>query len=487
MSQLYAPPRNPDAVKAVIAALQDQFGRRLQAGTAICEQHGSTTTWIANQPPDAVVYPNATQEVQRIVHCCAQHGVPIIPFGAGTSLEGQVNAPAGGISVDFRDMNQVLAVNADDLDCRVQPGLQRMALNHYLRDTGLFFPVDPGADASLGGMASTRASGTNAVRYGTMKDAVIAVEAVLPNGEVMTSARRARKSATGYDLTRLMVGAEGTLGLITELTLRLHGIPEAVAAATCQFPDIEAASMAVIQAIQMGLPIARVELLDAQSVSAVNRYSDLSLPEDPLLLLEFHGSETSVAEQSQMFGQIAADNRGAAFEWTTRAEDRTRLWQARHDAYWAILALRPDARGIVTDVCVPVSALARCVSEAQAKADELGLMAPILGHVGDGNFHVIPLINLRDAKEVDRAKAYVGWLNELAIQHDGTCTGEHGIGQGKADYLVQELGAEAVTMMRAIKRAVDPNNIMNPGKIFDLGNQPPLRASPDWTDRKRMG
>lgn len=474
MSQLSAPPRNPGAVKAVTATLTDHFGSRLQTGAAICEQHGSTTTWIANQPPDVVIYPNSTQEVQRIVQCCAQHRVPIIPFGAGTSLEGQVNAPAGGISVDFRDMNQVLAVNAEDLDCRVQPGLQRMALNHYLRDTGLFFPVDPGADASLGGMASTRASGTNAVRYGTMKDAVIAVEAVLPNGSVMTSARRARKTATGYDLTRLMVGAEGTLGLITELTLRLHGIPEAIAAATCQFPNVEAACTAVIQAIQMGLPIARVELLDSQSVSAVNRHSDLSLPETPLLLLEFHGSHASVAEQSQVFGDIAADNGGAGFEWTTRAEDRTRLWQARHDAYWAILALRPAARGIVTDVCVPVSALASCVSAAQAKADALGLMAPILGHVGDGNFHVIPLIDLTDTDEVERARGFVGWLNDLAIQHDGTCTGEHGIGQGKADYLVRELGGEAVGMMRAIKQAVDPDNIMNPGKIFDLGNRPPL-------------
>lgn len=472
--QFTLPPRDTEAVSRVVEDLKSRLGERLQTGEAIRQQHGHTTTWMETQAPDAVAFVNSTEEVQAVVRACAANRVPVIPFGTGTSLEGHVNAPAGGICVDMSGMNKVLEVNAEDLDCRVQPGVTRSALNTYLRDTGLFFPVDPGADASLGGMASTRASGTNAVRYGTMREAVLGVKAVLPNGEVMTSAHRARKSAAGYDLTRLMVGAEGTLGLITELTLRLHGIPEAISAATCSFPTIEDACNTVIETLQFGIPVARIELLDAQSVGAVNVYSKLSLPETPLLLLEFHGSEAGVAEQAEAFGELAAGHGASGFTWTGNAEERTKLWQARHDAYWATHGLRPGCKSMSTDVCVPVSALATCVAQAQAKAAELGLLAPILGHVGDGNFHVLLPIDTDDADEVGRAETFIGWLNDLAISHDGTCTGEHGVGQGKARYLPRELGPEALSVMRAVKGAIDPQNIMNPGKIFDMGNHAPV-------------
>lgn len=468
------PPRDPDATARALDKLGGVFGDRCQSGKAICEQHGHTATWMATQPPDAVVWPESTDEVQTLVRICAAEQVPVIGFGAGTSLEGHVNAPAGGVSVDFTRMNAVLAVHAEDMDCTIQPGVTRKALNTHLRDTGLFFPVDPGADATLGGMASTRASGTNAVRYGTMRDAVLGLKAVLPDGELVTTAHRARKSSAGYDLTRLMIGSEGTLGLITELTLRLHGIPEAISAATCSFPTLEAACNAVIATLQYGVPVARIELLDALTVGAVNAYSNLSLPVAPLLLLEFHGSEASVAEQAEAFGTISDEFGATGFDWTVNAEDRNRLWQARHDAYWACHALRPGLKSMSTDVCVPVSHLATCVTQAQARASELGFVAPVLGHVGDGNFHVLLQVDTSDPAEVRAAVDYVGWLNELAIAHDGTCTGEHGIGQGKAKYLSRELGPEALGMMRAIKRAIDPHNIMNPGKIFDLGNAGPI-------------
>jgi D-lactate dehydrogenase (cytochrome) len=457
-------PRDAKAIEAVVSVLGQRFGTRLQSGQAIRDQHGHTTTWIANQPPDAVVFPASTQDVSEILRICADHRVPVIPFGTGTSLEGQVNAPGGGISLDLSQMKGILAVHAEDLDCVVQPGVTRKELNAHLRDQGLFFPIDPGADASLGGMASTRASGTNAVRYGTMKDNVLAVEAVLADGRVIRTARRARKSSAGYDLTRLFVGAEGTLGIITELTLRLHGIPEAMSSATCTFPTVHAACAAVIQTIQMGIPVARMELLDALTVKAVNAYSKLSLPEAPLLLLEFHGSAAGVAEQAETFGQIADDCGGTGFSWTTSPEERTRLWQARHDAYWATVALRPGARALATDVCVPISRLAECVEAARARAEALGLIAPILGHVGDGNFHVTPLVDVSDADEIARTEGFVGWLADLAISMDGTCTGEHGIGQGKRAYLRRELG-EAVDVMVAIKSALDPQGILNPGKI----------------------
>jgi len=465
MATITALPRKEDAIATVVPILKQRLGDRLQTGAAIREQHGNTTTWILNQPPDAVAFPESTEEVADIVRTCADHGVPIIPFGTGTSLEGHVNAPAGGISIDLGRMNNVLAVHADDLDVVIQPGVTRSRLNEHLRDQGLFFPIDPGADASLGGMAATRASGTNAVRYGTMKDNVVALEIVLPDGRVIQTAQRARKSSAGYDLTRLFVGAEGTLGIITELTLRLQGIPEAMSSATCSFPSIEAACSAVIMTIQMGVPVARIELLDPLTVKAVNAYSKLSLPERPLLLLEFHGSESSVAEQAETFGEIAGDSGGTGFAWTTSPEERTKLWQARHDVYWATCALRPGARALATDVCVPISRLAECVEAARAKASELSLIAPIVGHVGDGNFHVTPVVDLEDADEFARTEQFVGWLNDLAISMEGTCTGEHGIGQGKKPYLRRELG-EAVDVMAAIKAAIDPKGIMNPGKIL---------------------
>ena len=457
-------PRNETGIETVLGVLKQRFGERFQTGQAIREQHGHTTTWIENQPPDAVVFPASTQEVADIVAVCAEHRVPVIPYGTGTSLEGHVNAPAGGICVDVSQMDKVLEVNAGDLDCRVQPGVTREALNTHLRDMGLFFPIDPGANASLGGMASTRASGTNAVRYGTMKDNVLALEAVMADGTVIRTGKRARKSSAGYDLTRLMVGSEGTLGVITEITLKLQAIPEAMSSARCSFPSVDAACRTVMAVIQYGLPVARIELLDALVVKALNGYSKLDLPETPMLLLEFHGTEASVVEQAEIFGALAEEEGGEGYTATTSTEERNKLWKARHDAYWAMLQLRPGAKAIATDVCVPISRLADCVGAAQRKAEELDLMAPIVGHAGDGNFHVSLLIDMEDAQEVARAAGYVSWLNDVAIEMEGTCTGEHGIGQGKKPYLRKELGA-AVDVMVSIKRALDPKGIMNPGKI----------------------
>jgi D-lactate dehydrogenase (cytochrome) len=414
------------------------------------------------------VFPQATGDVQDVVRICAAHRLPVIPFGTGTSLEGHINAPHGGVSIDFRDMNRVLAVNAQDLDCVIEPGITRKQLNEHLRDQGLFFPLDPGADASLGGMAATRCSGTNAVRYGTMKDNVLALKVVLANGELMTTARRAKKSSAGYDLTRLMVGSEGTLGVITELTLKLTGIPEAIAAGVCPFPSVEAACNAAITTIQSGIPVARIELLDELQVKATNLYSRLTLPEVPMLFVEFHGSPAAVAEQSERFGEIAHDLAGGRFEWATKPEDRTRLWQARHDAYWAGRGLRPGAQAIATDVCVPISRLAECVTQTQREIAAHGLVAPILGHVGDGNFHLTLLVDMADPAEVKAAKILCERLVERALAMDGTCTGEHGVGQGKMKYLAGELGGPALAAMAAVKRALDPNNIMNPGKIVAL-------------------
>ena len=471
MALVEAPKRSKDdrkAADAVIATLAARYGNRLVTSQAVREQHGHTTTWIENQPPDAVVFPQSAEEVQEIVRLCASRRVPVIGFGQGTSLEGQVNAPRGGICLDFRDMNRVLAVHAEDLDCIIEPGITRKQLNENLRDTGLFFPIDPGADASLGGMAATRCSGTNAVRYGTMKDNVLALKAVLATGELISTARRAKKSSAGYDLTRLMVGSEGTLGIITELTLRLAGIPEAISSGVCPFPSVEAACNAAILTIQSGLPVARIELLDAMQVKACNAYSKLTLPETPMLFLEFHGSDASVAEQSGRFGEIARDLGGGPFDWATKAEDRSRLWQARHDAYWAAIGLRPGISGLSTDVCVPISRLAECVTQSQRDLKESRLVAPIVGHVGDGNFHMLLLIDHNDAGEVDRAKAFLERLVDRALAMDGTCTGEHGIGQGKMQYMPAEHGEPALDVMRAIKRALDPLDIMNPGKIFGL-------------------
>lgn len=458
-------PRNETGIDTVLGLLKQRFGERLQTGRSIREQHGHTTTWIPNQPPDGVVFAESTEDVAETVRIAATHKVPVIAFGTGTSLEGHVNAPAGGISIDLSRMNAILEVHTGDLDVVVQPGVTRKALNEHLRDTGLFFPIDPGADASLGGMAATRASGTNAVRYGTMRDNVLSLEAVLPSGEIIRTGRRAKKSSAGYDLTRLLVGSEGTLGIITELTLRLYGIPEAMSAARCAFPTVEAACNAVILAIQTGIPVARIELLDAESVTALNAYSKLDLPVEPLLLLEFHGSTAGVAEQAELFGEISTDLGGHDFTWTASTEERNRLWQARHDAYFALMQLRPGAEAIATDVCVPISNLAEAVTRTQEHAREVGLLAPILGHVGDGNFHATLLIDGDDERA--RADDFMVWLSQLAIELDGTVTGEHGIGQGKMASLVKEMDG-ATSVMAAIKKAIDPDGIMNPGKIVSL-------------------
>ncbi len=459
-------PRDAAAFGVALEILRQRFGDRLSMSQSVREQHAHTLTWIANLPPDAVIFAESEAEVQHIVEVAAAYRVPIIPFGTGTSLEGHVNAVHGGISIDLGRMNRIVAIDAEDLDCVVEPGVTRKQLNEHLRNLGLFFPIDPGADASLGGMAATRASGTNAVRYGTMRDNVVALRAVTADGRIVTTGSRARKSSAGYDLTRLLIGSEGTLGVITALTLKLYGIPEAISGGICPFPSIKAAADAVIVTIQSGLPVARIELLDEVQVRACNLYSRLTLPELPLLLLEFHGTEASVAEQSQRFGDIAAEFGGGPFTWTTRTEERTKLWQARHDAYWAGVALRPGAKGVATDVCVPISRLAECIDETKRDITATGLTAPIVGHVGDGNFHVLPLVDMDDPGEVARTKAFVERMVERAIALGGTCTGEHGVGTGKMKYLEREHGMVALDMMRAIKFALDPQGIMNPGKMI---------------------
>ena len=458
----------PQALASALEALAARFGNKFITSQAVREQHAHTTTWLPPQPPDAVVMAQETADIQDTVRICAKHGVPVIAFGTGTSLEGHVNAPAGGICIDLRDMNKVLEVHAEDLDCVIEPGVTRKALNEYLRDQGLFFPIDPGADASLGGMASTRASGTNAVRYGTMRENVLALKVVRGDGEIIKTGTRAKKSSAGYDLTHLFIGAEGTLGIIAELTMRLRGIPETIAAAACSFDTLRGACQATILAIQTGIPVARIELLNAEQVMACNSYSKLSLPETPLLLLEFHGSEAEVAEQSRNFGEIAKECGGGDFAWTTKPEDRTKLWQARHDVYWSVKALRPGAGVVATDVCVPISRLADCVTETEEDLKRLRLQSPIVGHVGDGNFHVGLIANVDDREEVARVEAFLERLVERALSMDGTCTGEHGIGQGKIKYMRAEHGEGALAAMRAIKRALDPLDIMNPGKVINL-------------------
>ncbi len=456
----------PQALADAIAALTARFGNRLITSLAVREQHGHTTSWVPNQPPDAVVMAQETADIQDVVRICGPLGVPVIAFGTGTSLEGQVNAPAGGICIDLRDMNRVLAVHAEDLDCVIEPGVTRKALNEHIRDQGLFFPIDPGADASLGGMTSTRASGTNAVRYGTMRDNVLALKVVRGDGAIITTGTRAKKSSAGYDLTHLFVGAEGTLGIISEITLKLRGIPDTIAAASCSFATVSGACQATIMAIQTGIPLARIELLNAVQVKACNAYSKLSLPETPLLLLEFHGNEVEVAEQSRLFGEIAQECGGGGFEWTTRPEERNRLWQARHDSYWAGKAMWPGSLSCSTDVCVPISRLADCVVETEEDLASEGIIAPIVGHVGDGNFHCGLMVDPDDPDGITRAEAFIHRLVQRAHAMGGTCTGEHGIGQGKQRYIEAELGPEALDAMRAIKRAMDPGNIFNPGKIL---------------------
>lgn len=457
--------RNEEGIASVVALLQQQFGDRAQTGHAIREQHGHTTTYVPTQAPDIVVFAQTTEDVQDVVRICAKHKVPLIAFGAGSSLEGQVNAPAGGVSIDLTQMNRVLAVHAEDLDCVIEPGITRRELNEYLRDTGLFFPIDPGANATLGGMAATRASGTNAVRYGTMRENVLALKAVMPDGRLIETSKRVKKTAAGYDLTLLLIGSEGTLGIITELTLKLQGIPQAVSGGICPFPDVESACRAVIETIQMGIPVARIELVNKLQMEALILHSKLPYAAQPYLFVEFHGTETGVAEQAEIFGEIAAENGGGEFRWTNDAEERDRLWRARHDAYLASFLLRPGAKGVSTDVCVPISRLADCISETEKDLAESGLIAPVVGHVGDGNFHLLLLLDTDDASEMERADEFMDRLVRRALAMEGTCTGEHGIGQGKMKYLAMELG-EATDYMRMIKNAIDPDNIMNPGKIL---------------------
>ncbi|NUS69432.1 MAG: FAD-binding protein [Ensifer adhaerens] len=457
--------RNEAGIAAAKADLSARFGDRFQTGEAIRAQHAHTTTYIPAQLPDGVIFAESAGDVREIVQIAARHKVPLIPFGTGSSLEGHINAPHGGISVDLSRMNKVLEVNAEDLDCRVEPGITREELNTYLRDTGLFFPIDPGANASIGGMASTRASGTNAVRYGTMKDNVLALTVVTADGREIRTAHRARKSSAGYDLTRLFVGAEGTLGIITSITLRLQGIPEVISGGVCPFPTIEDACNAVILTIQSGIPVARIELLDALQMKACNGYSGLSYQETPTLFVEFHGSPESVELQARQFGDIASEFGASDFLWTTNPEERARLWKARHNAYWAQKNLIPGAAILSTDVCVPISRLAECVAATQEDSAAHGLTAPIVGHAGDGNFHVGLLFDDKDAADVARAEAFVERLNARALAMDGTCTGEHGIGQGKMPFLQAELG-DALDLMRQVKRSLDPDDIFNPGKIF---------------------
>ena len=455
-----------ETVAALNADLAARFGNRFTASDAIRRQHGHTLTWLENQPPDAVVFATSKDDVVDLVKLCAKHDAPIVPFGIGSSLEGHVNAPHGGVSLDCSRMNKVLAVDAEDLDCVVEPGVTRKQLNDYVRDTGLFFPIDPGADASLGGMAATRASGTNAVRYGTMKELVLSLGVVTADGAFVRTGSRAKKSSAGYDLTHIFVGSEGTLGVIVEVVLRLSGIPEAISAGTCSFPDVRSACNATIQTIQSGLPIARIELLDSLSVRAFNAYAHLTLPENPMLLVEFHGTEMSVAEQAERFGEIVADNRGGDFIWATKPEERTKLWQARHDGFWAQMTLRPGARPFATDTCVPISRLADCVEETLEDIKAAGLVAPIVGHVGDGNFHVSPLVDMSNVHEIEAAEAFASRLAHRAIAMGGTCTGEHGIGQKKIAYMEDEHGPEAIDLMRRVKAAFDPMNLFNPGKVF---------------------
>ncbi len=453
----------PDSLALALGKL---MGDRLSTSAAVREQHGKGEGPFSAVPPDLVCFAQSTDEVAAIVRLCAEHKVPVIPFGTGTSLEGHILALRGGVSVDVSQMDRILEVNAEDLDCRVQAGVTRKQLNAYLRDQGLFFAIDPGADASLGGMAATRASGTNAVRYGTMRENVLGLTVVLPDGRVVRTGGRARKSSAGYDLTRLLIGSEGTLGVITEIQLRLYGIPESIAAAVCQYDSLAGAVNTVIQTIQMGVPVARIELLDELQMRACVAYSKLEgYAEKPTLFFEFHGSEAATAEQAETVGAISEEHGGSAFKWARRQEERSALWQARHDSYYAALGLAPGKRGIATDVCVPISRLAECILETRRDIDSSGLLAPIVGHVGDGNFHVLILVDPDDEGAMDSAEAINERMVHRALAMGGTCTGEHGIGVGKMDFLIAEQG-EAVSVMRTIKTALDPDNIMNPGKIL---------------------
>jgi D-lactate dehydrogenase (cytochrome) len=451
----------------LLDSLRQRLGDRLSTSAAVCAQHGKDESYHAPHAPDAVAFAQTTEEVAEIVALCAEQKTPVIAFGTGTSLEGHVAALRGGVCIDLSQMNKVLRVNAEDLDATVEAGVTRKQLNEYLRDTGLFFPIDPGADASIGGMAATRASGTNAVRYGTMRENVLALTIVLSDGKVIRTAQRARKSAAGYDLTRLFVGSEGTLGIITEVTVRLYGIPEAISAAVCAFPTIGDAVDTVILTIQNGVPVARIELLDEAQIDAINKYSKLDHKVAPTLFFEFHGTEASVAEQTDIVKAIAAEHGGDDFRWATTPEARSKLWQARHDAYYAALALRPGSKGWPTDVCVPISRLAECIAETKDDLAQSTIPSALAGHVGDGNFHLIFMIDPEKPEEIAEASRLNDRMVARALAMEGTCTGEHGIGYGKMDFMVAEHGP-ALDVMRSIKQALDPNGIMNPGKIVRI-------------------
>jgi len=458
-------PRRP-LPPVVVEALQARFGERFTTSPGVREHHGRDESPFPPALPDAVVFARSTEEVAEVARLCNEHEVPLIAYGAGSSLEGHLLAVAGGISLDLSQMNRVLAVQAEDLTVTVQPGVTRKQLNQEIKETGLFFPIDPGADASLGGMCATRASGTNAVRYGTMRENVLALTVVTADGRVIKTGTHARKSSAGYDLTRLFIGSEGTLGILTEITVRLYPQPEAISAAVCAFPSMRSAVQAVIETIQLGVPVARVEFVDPLAIRAINRHDKLALPEMPHLFFEFHGSEAGVREQAETVQQIAADHGGQGFEWATRPEDRSRLWNARHNAYFAMLQLKPGCRAVTTDVCVPISRLADCVGETERDLKASALPSPIVGHVGDGNFHVVILVDPDQPQEMEEAETLNRRIVERALAMGGTCTGEHGVGLHKMDFLVREHGEDALDLMRAIKTALDPKHILNPGKIF---------------------
>jgi D-lactate dehydrogenase (cytochrome) len=464
--QLRVDPRPVPA--EMLAALRARFGDRCSTAAAVREQHGRDESPFPVTPPEVVVYCESTEDVAAVVALASAHAVPVIPFGVGSSLEGHLLAVQGGVSIDCSRMDRILRINAEDLTVTVQPGVTREQLNREIRDTGLFFPIDPGANATLGGMTATRASGTNAVRYGTMKENVLALEVVTASGEVIRTGTRARKSSAGYDLTRLFVGSEGTLGVFTEITLKLYPLPEAVSAAICHFPSVDAAVQTTIQLIQMGVPIARCELLDANAVRAVNMHDKLTLREAPMLLMEFHGSQAGVKEQAEIVQELASEQGGEGFQWATTPEERTRLWTARHRAYFAGMTINPGCRTVTTDTCVPISRLAECIGLAVTQAAEAGLPHYIVGHVGDGNFHIAYLVKEGDTAQRELAERLNLQLVTHALKLEGTCTGEHGIGLHKMGFLLDEAGAGAVDMMRQVKRALDPKNILNPGKIFAL-------------------
>lgn len=454
-------------IQTAIDILKQRFGDRLTTNQTIRDRHGTDESYHAPKAPDAVVFPQTTDDVIEIVNICREHRTPIIPFGVGTSLEGHIAALQGGVCIDLAQMNAVLSVNAEDLDVTVEPGVTRKQLNEYLRDTGLFFPIDPGADATIGGMTATRASGTNAVRYGTMRENVLSLGVVTPDGRYIRTGKRARKSSAGYDLTRLFVGSEGTLGVIVDVTLRLYGIPESIFSAVCTYPTVDDAVNTTILTIQSGVPIARIELVDEVQMRALNNFSDLGYAERPTLFFEFHGTEAGVAEQIESVRAISDEFGGADFSWASRPEERSKLWQARHDAHYANMQLRPGAKAWPTDVCVPISRLAECIAETRKDIEEAGLLAPIVGHVGDGNFHVDMVLDPDDAEEVGRAVALNNRLVARALEMDGTCTGEHGVGHGKVGKMRAEHG-DALDVMRAIKLSIDPLNLMNPGKVVPL-------------------